>query len=338
MQINGVDVGRMSMEKAIRTVNLYGNNHVVLRDHEVRMTHVGNTNYVDYNQINTYFKEQYEPLGSSKSWNFAPKKLMPQYKALAKLNDSTISIYIGDKLYQINPSEAFDDIHITDGHFVYGEPEGLRNLVNKINQEKGTLHKQFQFTMPDNAKVNLQYQSYGWQIDEAKMESTVETAFNHFHKNINIQDCLKGPEKGDKGTGYGNTDNFGLGANFILVSLKQQRLWVFKDNEPVATVDIVSGTTNGDTNTDTPTGVWYITKKQKDVDIQRQGNNSVAKRWMAFTKDDKAISDADWRNDWSNTSYQDGNTGGSINIRPEDIEQIWNNVSENEPVVITNDD
>ena len=127
------------------------------------------------------------------------------------------------------------------------------------------------------------------------------------------------------------------------MSIKQQKAWIIKDNQPVVTLnDIVTGTADASKNDATPTGVYYIMYKQSPSVLRGKnddGTNYASKvsYWEPFTQSGCGLHDASWRKDWSKTAYQEGGSHGCVNIKPEEMPNVWNITYQNEPVVVYGD-
>lgn len=341
VSINGVNVGKMSERKAYNTVNALGNNWMVLRGGEIHESHYKNSGeFITMKDIRRYHTQQYEAFGSDKAWNFAPRNLSRDRKKLDKLNRETVTYRINGHDYKLKATDMFDVVHYADGQYHFDEDEGFNQEFDKISDKEETLNKQYQITDPDGKPVKVKNQSYGWEIDQEATENAIKQAFIHNTGFVDGSNYIRGVGYTTKGTGYGVKDNHGLGKDFVVVSIDQQKLWVYKDNQPVVTLDdVVTGTADPKADDATPKGVWYIMYKQSPSILRGKNNDgtkyaSKVQYWMPFTQTGCGLHDASWRTNWNKDAYKEGGSHGCVNIKPSEIKQVWDNTYQNEPVIV----
>ena len=242
--INGVNVGRMSEQKAYETVNDLGNNWVVLRDGQIHVGHYRNSNdFITMSEIHKYHSQQYEAFGSDKTWNFAPHNLAKDRKKLDQLRNETVTYRLNGHDYKLKATDLFDVIHYADGRYHFDSDDGFNQQFDKISAAEETLNKQYQINDPDGKPIKVKNESYGWEIDQDATEEAIKQAFIHDSGFVDGQKYIRGVGYTTRGTGYGVKDNHGLGKNYVVVSLDQQKLWIYKDGQPVVTLDdVVTGT------------------------------------------------------------------------------------------------
>lgn len=341
VSINGVNVGKMSERKAYNTVNALGNNWMVLRDGKIYESHYKNSGeFITMKDIRRYHTQQYEVFGSDKTWNFAPRNLSRDRKKLDKLNRETVTYRINGHDYKLKATDMFDVVHYADGQYHFDEDEGFNQEFDKISDKEETLNKQYQITDPDGKPVKVKNQSYGWEIDQEATENAIKQAFIHNTGFVDGSNYIRGVGYTTKGIGYGVKDNHGLGKDFVVVSIDQQKLWVYKNNQPVVVLDdVVTGTADPKADDATPKGVWYIMYKQSPSILRGKNNDgtkyaSKVQYWMPFTQTGCGLHDASWRTNWSKDAYKEGGSHGCVNIKPGEIKQVWDNTYQNEPVIV----
>lgn len=92
-------------------------------------------------------------------------------------------------------------------------------------------------------------------------------------------------------------------------------------------------------NEDTPTGVWYIEYKQAPATLKgsETGNLNYSvdvKYWAPFTVSGCGFHDASWRGNWSSNAYIKEGSGGCVNIPPNIMKIVYDNLIQYEPVII----
>lgn len=56
--------------------------------------------------------------------------------------------------------------------------------------------------------------------------------------------------------------------------------------------------------------------------------------WAQFTNSGIGFHDAGWRTNWSKSAYLKDGSGGCVNTKPEAMVTLFENVSQNEPVIV----
>ena len=338
--VDGVNVSRLTDTEALDKLSERGTNVVVLQNNKVQQKHQGGQiSPISKSKLHSYFKRQYKAFGSKKHWRFADDSITAKKSALKELSHETVSYEIAGHAYQLKPNDVASQIYYYDNDYHFEGTDKCQQLINDVNQHYGTLHKSYDFTTPDNQKIKITNQSYGWQVDGQKTQNALLAAFKLGDQTVNGDKYLQGEGYNTFGTGYTNVNN-GLGTNYVVISLKQQKLWVYKDNKPVVTLNnVVTGTVDKAKDDATPAGVWYIMYKQSPSVLKGKNDDgspysSKVQYWMPFTLSGCGIHDASWRTDWSSQAYLEGGSHGCVNVKPAEIKSVWDNVDQNEPVVI----
>lgn len=338
--INGVDVGRLSEEKAYDAANANGNNWAVLRDNNVHVSHFNQrSDFVTRKDVHRYWLQQYKPLGSNKKWDFAPHDLSEDLKALNRLKAEKVKYRLHGHTYTFRANDLFDVVHYSKGKYYFDDDSNFNHVFNDINNKEATLNKSYEFLTPDGRTITVKNRTYGWRVNKALAERDLKQAFQNHSNYVDGRNEVQGTGYNSKGTGYNETANHGLGNNYILVSIKDQKLWVYKNNQPVVTLDIVTGTPNVQDHNATPTGVWYVMLKQSPSVIQNKTSHGTVysrkvQYWVPITQNGCGFDDAPWRTNWDKNAYLQNDTHGRIEIKQNEIQQFWDNVSPNEPVII----
>ncbi len=340
--INKVNVGGMTINQATKAVNENSSVSVVLRNGKVYSQYQGVQQAITKRQVIRYFQKQHTAFDSSKHWDFMTESINEQTEKLNELNSKTINYTIGGKTFKFKASDLFGTVTFKNNQFNYNDDSGAQTAVNKINQAVATLNKSYQITTPDNQTITVQNKTYGWKVNADKFEQSIQDAIADNNYNINGKHDIEGVGYNTHGTGY-TTGNNGLSTNYVLVSIKQQKLWVIRDGKAVVTLDnVVTGTSDKSKGDATPTGVYYIMYKEQNATLRGKnddGSNyaSPVSYWMPFTQSGCGLHDASWRTDWSKTAYFEGGSHGCVNIKPSDIKSVWESTFQNQAVVVYDD-
>ncbi len=339
--IYGVSVGGLTKNQARAKVNSRSKNTAFLVDGKIVTRKDKTHEAISQSQVNAFFDQQYHFFPSKKNYVFQSGSLAQVKAKLKSLNKRTVDFLIADKTFKIKASDAFEEVAYSDGRYRFLKKEGLRQKLRQINGEVATFDKSYDFETPADGRVKVKNDTWGWGVYEKKALPAVETAFADGKKSVEGKDYLYGKGYNTYQHGYG-LDNHGVGRTYIVVSIRRQAAWFYRDGKQVLHLtDVVTGTQDSSTADATPTGVFYIMYKQSPSTLRGQNDDgssyaSPVKYWMPFTLSGCGFHDASWRTDWSKTAYLQGGSHGCVNVRPSEIKSVWDVVSTNEPVVIYN--
>jgi hypothetical protein len=120
-------------------------------------------------------------------------------------------------------------------------------------------------------------------------------------------------------------------ADFVEVSILDQKLWLFKGGQLVLETDVVTG--NERHNTATPRGNYKVYAKTKDRVLRGPGYASFVKYWMPFHQG-YGMHDATWRSRFGANIYQTGGSHGCVNLPPKIAPLVFENVEVGMDVII----
>lgn len=336
--INHVKVGGLTVDQAKRKVNReQGSTYVFEGGKVVRQTG-GQAKLLTTADVQHMFNQQRHLFGNHKKHFEKDNQGAEEAQSrLKSLKNRTTVFKINGQSYTFKANEVLSGTTYTNGQYQVNEG-AITQRLTEINHQQMTLLKNYRVMTPQG-EVSVKGNTYGWQLNVPQATTAVAKALTDHQQQVNGKDYLKGVGFNPHGTGYGETANDGLGKNYIAVSLGQQHLWVYKNNKVVTSVDIVSGTNNGHDNT--PTGVFYIGYKQSPSVLRGKNSNgtdyaSKVSRWMPFTEEGCGIHDASWRTRWGAHEWQTDGSHGCLNVRPSQIDTVWDNVEKDEPIAIFN--
>lgn len=255
---------------------------------------------------------------------------------LKELVQRTVDYKVQDKVYSLQGSDLIQNATVTKDLKVTINSEEIKNKINDINEAQSTLNKDFKFKTHSGSVVSVKGESYGWAINVTKESNRVKEAFEKGEKSLEAG-SIYGSGWSTYGTGYHATTNDGIGSTYAEVSIKDQRIWIYKNGKLVFTTNVVTGRHN--TNEDTPPGVWYVMYKETPSVLEGtsvgHGNYSVkVQYWAPFTLSGCGFHDASWRTNWTSTAYLTAGSGGCVNTPSSVMKTVYNHLSKNEPVVV----
>ncbi|MTT31786.1 L,D-transpeptidase family protein [Terrilactibacillus sp. BCM23-1] len=257
-------------------------------------------------------------------------------KKLQDLRSQTVDYKLQNIPYSFKGSEVINNATISKDMKYKIDPSDIKKKLDDLNRSKSTLNKPYTFKTHSGKVISVKGGSYGWAIDIDAETKRIQQAFEKGNKSL-LAYNIYGVGWNINGVGYHTTANNGIGDTYAEVSIKDQRIWIYKNGKLQVTTHVVTGTHVY--NEDTPKGVWYIEYKASPSTLtgSEVGNPNYSVKvnyWAPFTTSGCGFHDAKWRKNWSNTAYIKNGSGGCVNTPPSVMKKVYDNLEQNEPVVI----
>ncbi len=340
--IYGVQVGKLTVNKATAKINKQADNVVFLRNKKIIAEKDDKVQTISQAEVKNIFTKQHTDLPSKQKYVFKSAKIDEAKKSLQKIQNAVVTYKINGQEFKLKADDLIHEVTYKGGKYKFTDVKKLHAKMEAIDQEVKTLKKSYKFTVPTGNKVNgktitVKNESYGWGIYVKKAVAAVENAFINGQDVVDGSKYIYGEGYSTYAHGYGKS-NHGIGKNYVVVSIKNQELWVVRKGKvAVHLTDVVTGTENK--SNATPKGVWYIMYKESPSVLRGYNNDgskyaSKVQYWMPFTLSGCGLHDASWRSDWSKSAYLTGGSHDCVNIRPAEIRSVWNNVLTNDAVIV----
>lgn len=340
--IYGVQVGKLTVNKATAKINKQADNVVFLRNKKIIAEKDDKVQTISQAEVKNIFTKQHTDLPSKQKYVFKSAKIDEAKKSLQKIQNAVVTYKINGQEFKLKADDLIHEVTYKGGKYKFTDVKKLHAKMEAIDQEVKTLKKSYKFTVPTGNKVNgktitVKNESYGWGIYVKKAVAAVENAFINGQDVVGGSKYIYGEGYSTYAHGYGKS-NHGIGKNYVVVSIKNQELWVVRKGKvAVHLTDVVTGTENK--SNATPKGVWYIMYKESPSVLRGYNDDgskyaSKVQYWMPFTLSGCGLHDASWRSDWSKSAYLTGGSHGCVNIRPAEIRSVGNNVLTNDAVIV----
>lgn len=340
--IYGVQVGKLTVNKATAKINKQADNVVFLRNKKIIAEKDDKVQTISQAEVKNIFTKQHTDLPSKQKYVFKSAKIDEAKKSLQKIQNAVVTYKINGQEFKLKADDLIHEVTYKGGKYKFTDAKKLHAKMEAIDQEVKTLKKSYKFTVPTGNKVNgktitVKNESYGWGIYVKKAVAAVENAFINGQDVVDGSKYIYGEGYSTYAHGYGKS-NHGIGKNYVVVSIKNQELWVVRKGKvAVHLTDVVTGTENK--SNATPKGVWYIMYKESPSVLRGYNDDgskyaSKVQYWMPFTLSGCGLHDASWRSDWNKSAYLTGGSHGCVNIRPAEIRSVWNNVLTNDAVIV----
>ncbi len=108
----------------------------------------------------------------------------------------------------------------------------------------------------------------------------------------------------------------------IIISLKEQRMWGYKNGKWMATP-----VTTGKNSTPTYPGWFKINSKYRSIYLTSSTYSSFVSYWMAYSGSSYGIHDASWRDVFGTQSYTYNGSHGCINTPKREVKKFYETFS-----------
>ncbi|MCT8137625.1 L,D-transpeptidase family protein [Anaerobacillus sp. CMMVII] len=249
----------------------------------------------------------------------------------------TVDYTVQDQVHSLLASELVKNASLTETmEVLIDDPSDIKNKLAEINDAQSTLGKDFTFKTHSGSVISVKGKGYGWALDVEKETALIQEAFEQGEKSISASH-IYGNGWSNEGFGYETTVNYGIGDTYAEVSIKDQRIWIYKDGNLVVTTNVVTGRKS--TKEDTLPGVWYILYKRTPYTLTGTSvdDNEYAIEvdyWAPFTNSGQGFHDASWRENWASNAYLTAGSGGCVNVPPSMMKKVYENLKIYQPVVV----
>lgn len=246
---------------------------------------------------------------------------------LNKFNNCVIK-YSNDE--QIKASDYIDYFECNNNKIHLVEDDELlkelkKNLTENLKtalSEYNTAGNEIQFNTTNSGFVDVSGGTFGNVVD---LTSEAEYIINEFTE-MQSEDSREPNYSLKLGNEIGNT--------YIEVSISEQHVWYYKDDELMLDSDVVTG--NLSDGHATPKGIYYISEKVNCKTLRPKGATSGTwvNKWMRLTNDGVGLHDATWRGRFGGNIYKSNGSHGCINLPKDFAYKLYDEVDVYIPVII----
>ena len=134
-----------------------------------------------------------------------------------------------------------------------------------------------------------------------------------------------------KAEGKNNAATAAGSGTYIEISISQQHLWYYENNELYLDTDVVTGNNDGECNT--PTGRYSISSRAVNTTLTGPGYSSFVNFWLGFNGG-IGIHDASWRSSFGGTIYNGNGSHGCVNTPYDKVKILYERTSYGTPVIV----
>lgn len=126
---------------------------------------------------------------------------------------------------------------------------------------------------------------------------------------------------------------YNVSGTFVVISISQQHMWLYKNNKVYIDTPVVTG--NADGYHDTPRGYYTIYQHNSPATLVGPGYSVVVSYWMAFCGG-CGIHDSTWRSnsEYGGNTYTYNGSHGCVNTPYNAVKTIYYNTKVGTPVIV----
>lgn len=140
-----------------------------------------------------------------------------------------------------------------------------------------------------------------------------------------------GPFFGKKYKVYNSAYGKKVPSTYIEVSLDQQHMWYYINDELYVSTPVVTGNYG---SMGTPRGYWAVNNKASPCTLSGPGYTSYVQYWMSFIGSGWGIHDASWRSSFGGQIYKGNGSHGCINTPYNAVQKMYRKVKVGTPVIV----
>lgn len=196
--------------------------------------------------------------------------------------------------------DDYIELH-SDGSYEIKDIDFIDECVEEVSKTFNTVGKTHKFTTTNGSIVSVSGGTLGDVIDKEAEKAALLELYS------------QAVPQEDRVPIYSKTIPVTFDT-YVEVSLENQHVWFYKDNELVMESDCVSGTKG--TSRETPTGMWFmdIVMPGKMLYPSGESSGTWVDRWMRFTPDGCGLHDASWRGKFGGNIYTYNGSHGCVNL------------------------
>lgn len=196
----------------------------------------------------------------------------------------------------------------------------IGDIVKELEKTYDTVGKGFEFTDKDGNTSTVLNGTYGNIMNSAEEKAYLTSLFENTQSEYNRTPVMKQelPEK--------------IGNTYLEISIQEQHMWHFVENELCCETDIVTGDANK--KRDTPLGVYFISERISGKYLTGADYRTWVNKWMRLTNTGVGLHDAGWRGSFGGRIYKGNGSHGCINLPKKYAYNLFDEVYRKIPVVI----
>ena len=239
-----------------------------------------------------------------------------------------MSSTLGVEAGEVDSSVIGDWISFDDSYSPVLDEDAMSTWLSNLVSDYNTVGTTRTYTRGDGTEVTAGDGTYGWEVDtSALVEAVSEAIANGTQGDIEMSFS-------QEGNGY-TSEGMDWGAYCDIDLTEQHAYYYDASGNLLWDSGIVSGLPKD--NRDTPTGVYYLNNKQKNVTLFGTTYETEVEYWMPFVKNSIGLHDASWQSSWvfsDAEAYKTYGSHGCVNLPSDAAAEIYEIIQVGDPVIV----
>ncbi|AWH78600.1 L,D-transpeptidase family protein [Clostridioides difficile] len=252
------------------------------------------------------------------------EKLKQAIKTLDKYVGVVVTYDFSDRKETLDGSEINKWLKVDSekNYDITFDNDAMVEYTRGLSKKYSTFGDSRPFKTATGKDITISGGIYGWLIDKKKeaeaLVDVVKAGKNVTREPIYIQKAVSR-----------NRDD--IGNTYVEISLSGQHMWFFKNGEMLVSTDVVTGDLAR--GFATPSGIYPLNYKARNVSLTGQGYSSPVSYWLPFNGN-IGIHDATWRNSFGGGIYKSSGSHGCVNTPFSKAKKIYENIEPGTPIIL----
>lgn len=250
------------------------------------------------------------------------ENLLAAIEQLNKSLETVITYQVGEST-QVLDSRVFQPwLLVNEQMEVTVDEEQLSAYVKELASTYNTCYGAKKLMTSYGIEVTIPNSHYGWKVDNTAEKEAITASImagEQITRDLNYSMTANSHEGND----YGNS--------YVEINLTAQHLFMYVDGVLVVESDFVSGDLSKAYNT--PTGAYGLTYKERNATLNGEDYSTPVNYWMPFAGN-VGMHDATWRGSFGGSIYKRSGSHGCVNLPLSAAKTIFENISDNFPVLV----
>ncbi len=249
-------------------------------------------------------------------------ELLKEQQILNNITGVVITYQFGEEQEVVDGGLIADwIIRDEEGNYAL-DPVPVREYIDGLARKHDTFGQTRKFRNSHGELLTISGGNYGWWMNRpGETQELMER----------IAVGASGPKEVNyysMAAQYGQND---IGNSYVEIDLTNQHLYLYMDGAIVLESDFVSGSIVRGYGT--PTGVFGLTYKERNVTLSGQNYATPVNYWMPFNGN-VGMHDAKWRGSFGGDIFVHNGSHGCINLPFEKAKEIYEYVNKGFPVIV----
>lgn len=247
------------------------------------------------------------------------EKIQKKLASMNQLVSISANYSINGNTIPISKSELMSFL-VFDGTNVTVDQATVTSYVENLGKKYDTSTNSSTFKSTKRGTVSVPAGTYSWTI-----QTTPEVA-------ALSKQLLEGKDFTRVPVTQGSTtaDHALIGNTYIEVDKNAQHMWYYKDGKLVLETDVVTGKPA----TPTPSGVFYVWKKERNATLVGEDYKTPVDHWMPIDWSGVGLHDSPWQTAYGGTRYTTYGSHGCVNTPPSVMGTLYDQVAVGTPVIV----